>query len=63
MLCSCLPVCSIFVSLLLILFRWFDEVCAQGQFKDLWANNADIASLQYAGTEALKNDFTRTGKR
>jgi len=35
----------------------------QDTFKDMWANNADILSLQYSGTEALKNDFTRTGKR
>jgi len=32
-------------------------------FKNIWANNADILSLQYSGTGALKNDFTRTGKR
>jgi len=28
-----------------------------------WADNADICSIQYAGTGALKTDFTRTGKR
>uniref|UniRef100_A0A7S1YPH1 SAC domain-containing protein n=1 Tax=Ditylum brightwellii TaxID=49249 RepID=A0A7S1YPH1_9STRA len=29
----------------------------------LWADNADIISRLYAGTNALKGDFTRTGKR
>eukprot|EP00736_Rhodelphis_marinus_P014414 Rmarinus@m.11307 len=33
------------------------------QFKDVWANNADAISYQYTGTGALKNDYTRTGKR
>eukprot|EP01133_Synstelium_polycarpum_P005652 gene5652-6522_t len=28
-----------------------------------WANNGDAISQQYAGTSALKGDFTRTGKR
>ncbi|KAK6178001.1 hypothetical protein SNE40_012847 [Patella caerulea] len=32
-------------------------------FKNLWADNADYLSKQYAGTGALKTDFTRTGKR
>ncbi len=29
----------------------------------LWANNGDAISQQYAGTSALKGDFTRTGER
>lgn len=29
----------------------------------VWADNADAISTQYAGTPALKTDFTRTGKR
>ncbi|KAG0001692.1 hypothetical protein BGZ79_004302 [Entomortierella chlamydospora] len=29
----------------------------------LWADNADVVSRAYSGTGALKNDFTRTGKR
>lgn len=29
----------------------------------LWANNGDIISRQYAGTNALKGDYTRTGER
>ena len=29
----------------------------------LWANNGDVLSRQYAGTSALKGDFTRTGER
>lgn len=32
-------------------------------FKDVWGNNADAISMLYAGTGALKTDFTRTGKR
>ena len=32
-------------------------------FKRVWGNNADAISLLYAGTGALKTDFTRTGKR
>ncbi|KAL1424093.1 hypothetical protein MTO96_003595 [Rhipicephalus appendiculatus] len=32
-------------------------------FQMLWANNGDIISRQYAGTVALKGDFTRTGSR
>jgi len=28
-----------------------------------WADNGDAISRQYAGTGALKSDFTRTGKR
>jgi hypothetical protein len=29
----------------------------------VWADNADVVSLQYAGTGALKTDYTRTGQR
>lgn len=29
----------------------------------MWANNGDILSRQYAGSNALKGDFTRTGER
>ena len=32
-------------------------------FNSLWANNGDVISRQYAGTNALKGDFTRTGER
>jgi hypothetical protein len=32
-------------------------------FKAAWADNADAVSLAYAGSMALKTDFTRTGKR
>jgi hypothetical protein len=32
-------------------------------FKNVWADNADYCAKQYAGTGALKTDFTRTGKR
>lgn len=32
-------------------------------FNHVWANNGDMISRMYAGTSALKGDFTRTGKR
>ena len=32
-------------------------------FQALWANNGDRISRQYAGTNALKGDYTRTGER
>jgi len=32
-------------------------------FKNTWADHGDTISTQYSGTGALKNDFTRTGKR
>lgn len=32
-------------------------------YKNIWANNANAISQLYAGTGALKVDFTRTGKR
>ncbi|KAE9048145.1 hypothetical protein PR003_g723 [Phytophthora rubi] len=32
-------------------------------FKNAWADNADFVSRMYAGTGALKTDFTRTGRR
>ncbi|KAK0561193.1 hypothetical protein OC861_005929 [Tilletia horrida] len=32
-------------------------------YNNLWANNGDMISQIYAGTRALKGDFTRTGKR
>uniref|UniRef100_A0A336M9Y8 CSON012683 protein n=1 Tax=Culicoides sonorensis TaxID=179676 RepID=A0A336M9Y8_CULSO len=35
----------------------------KGPFMALWANNGDIISRQYAGTNALKGDYTRTGER
>ncbi|XP_035893453.1 phosphatidylinositol-3-phosphatase SAC1 [Anopheles stephensi] len=35
----------------------------EATFKEVWADNADLISVQYSGTGALKTDFTRTGKR
>ncbi|GAB1607685.1 hypothetical protein Ahia01_001052400, partial [Argonauta hians] len=32
-------------------------------FQQIWANNGDAISHQYAGTAALKGDYTRTGER
>ncbi|XP_032869712.1 phosphatidylinositide phosphatase SAC2-like [Amblyraja radiata] len=31
-------------------------------FQNMWANNGDAISRQYAGTAAMKSDFTRTGE-
>ena len=39
---------------------WTD---GEGSHRYLWADNADAISRLYAGTPALKGDFTRTGKR
>ena len=33
------------------------------RFRNVWGNNADEIAVLYAGTPALKGDFTRTGKR
>lgn len=33
------------------------------QFKSLWADHGDTISIQYSGSQALKGDLTRTGKR
>ena len=35
----------------------------EGPYKVLWADHGDALSRQYAGTGALKSDYTRTGKR
>ncbi|KAH9818988.1 SacI homology domain-containing protein [Melampsora americana] len=35
----------------------------ENSFNEMWANNGDQISKQYAGTSALKGDFVRTGKR
>ncbi|KAG0259832.1 hypothetical protein BG011_002353, partial [Mortierella polycephala] len=35
----------------------------ENTFNHVWANNGDAISREYAGTSALKGDFTRTGKR
>ncbi|XP_069676100.1 phosphatidylinositol-3-phosphatase SAC1 [Periplaneta americana] len=40
-----------------------DQLYFESLFKSVWADNADIISIQYSGTGALKTDFTRTGKR
>ncbi|CAD5112984.1 DgyrCDS2188 [Dimorphilus gyrociliatus] len=35
----------------------------KSKFQQMWANNGDAISRQYAGTAALKGDYTRTGER
>jgi len=39
------------------------QVQFENLFKNVWADHADMISIQYSGTGALKTDFTRTGKR
>ena len=39
-------------------FKAFEKI-----YKSVWANNANTIALLYAGTGALKVDFTKTGKR
>ncbi|CAE6446019.1 unnamed protein product [Rhizoctonia solani] len=39
------------------------DIEADMVFNDVWANNGDAVSRAYAGTSALKGDFTRTGRR
>ena len=33
-----------------------------GIFRHTWADHANLIAVQYAGTGALKTDYTRTGK-
>ncbi|TRY76783.1 hypothetical protein TCAL_14766 [Tigriopus californicus] len=40
-----------------------DQLEFQHIFKNAWADHADLISIQYAGTGALKTDFTRMGVR
>ncbi|KAG7475221.1 phosphatidylinositide phosphatase SAC1-A isoform X1 [Solea senegalensis] len=40
-----------------------EQLDFEKMFKNAWADNADACAKQYAGTGALKTDFTRTGKR
>ena len=40
-----------------------DQTVFEALFKNVWADHADMVSIQYTGTGALKTDFTRTGKR
>jgi len=40
-----------------------DQGLFENLFKNVWADHADMISIQYSGTGALKTDFTRTGKR
>ena len=38
------------------------EPSFQNVFRHTWADHANLISVQYAGTGALKTDYTRTGK-
>ena len=42
---------------------WENDSNLLSIFQNMWADNADAVSISYAGTGALKTDFTRTGKR
>lgn len=39
------------------------QAAFQELYRNVWADHADMVSIQYTGTGALKTDFTRTGKR
>lgn len=43
--------------------RLDDWTAFQSIFQNAWADNANLLSQNYTGTDALKTDFTRTGKR
>lgn len=43
-------------------FRDEDEAF-EDLFRNLWADNADVVSMSYSGTGAMKTDVTRTGNR
>lgn len=51
------------LSKLEVLRKIEDHPSFENIFKQVWADNADVISVQYSGTGALKTDFTRTGKR
>ena len=36
-----------------------DQGLFENLFKNVWADHADMISIQYSGTGALKTDFTR----
>ncbi|GAV02259.1 hypothetical protein RvY_12850 [Ramazzottius varieornatus] len=40
-----------------------DDPTSLSTFRNIWADNGDVISTQYAGTGALKSDFTRFGRR
>ncbi|CAN9514488.1 unnamed protein product [Ophioblennius macclurei] len=40
-----------------------DQTDFEKIYRNTWADNADACAKQYAGTGALKTDFTRTGRR
>lgn len=40
-----------------------NQIAVEQMFKTVWADHADMISIQYTGTGALKTDFTRTGER
>jgi hypothetical protein len=40
-----------------------DDQAFEHLFRNVWADNADVVSITYSGTGAMKTDFTRTGNR
>ncbi len=40
-----------------------EQTAFQHMYRNAWADHANLIAVQYAGTGALKTDFTRTGKR
>ena len=54
---------SISINLRMGVFEETARIDEKGQFenllKNVWADHADMISIQYSGTGALKTDFTR----
>lgn len=44
-------------------FEKFTSEELEKKFREVWSRNADVISILYTGTNAMKTDFTRTGKR
>lgn len=44
-------------------FEKFQPEDLEKKFREVWSRNADVISVLYTGTNAMKTDFTRTGKR
>ena len=40
-----------------------EQAAFQHMYRNAWADHANLIAVQYAGTGALKTDFTRTGVR
>uniref|UniRef100_A0A8C2FCJ8 SAC1 like phosphatidylinositide phosphatase a n=1 Tax=Cyprinus carpio TaxID=7962 RepID=A0A8C2FCJ8_CYPCA len=60
---SDLTVCNFRMGVLHVGQKIEEQADFEKIYKNAWADNANACAKQYAGTGALKTDFTRTGKR